>query len=83
MYFLDGPWALVGGFQYVTMEDDKWYQYTGAVRYSLSKRTTLYGSISYLHSSSKVDASQGAAFYMNPSSDTSQTSYRVALVHTF
>lgn len=83
MYFLDGPWALVGGFQYVTMEDDKWYQYTGAVRYSLSKRTTIYGSISYLHSSSKVDASQGAAFYMNPSSDTSQTSYRVALVHTF
>jgi outer membrane protein OmpU len=83
MYFLDGPWALVGGYQYVTMEADRWNQYTGGVRYSLSKRTTVYGSVSYLHASSKVDASQGAGFYMGPSSDNSQTTYRAAMVHSF
>lgn len=83
MYFLDGPWALVGGYQHVTMDDDKWNQYTGAVRYSFSKRTTVYASVSYLRSSSKVNASQGAAFYMQPSSDNAQTTYRVALVHSF
>jgi len=83
MYFLDGPWALVGGYQHVTMEDDRWNQYTGAVRYSFSKRTTVYASASYLRASSQVDASQGAGFYTTPSSDNSQTTYRIALVHTF
>lgn len=83
LYFLGGPWALVGGYQHVTMADDKWNQYTGAVRYSLSKRTTLYASASYLRASSNVDASQGAGFYTLPSNDDSQTTYRVALVHTF
>lgn len=83
MYFLDGPWALVGGYQHVTMADDKWNQYTGGVRYSLSKRTTIYASASYLRASSNVDASQGAGFYTLPSNDSSQTTYRVALVHTF
>jgi len=83
MYFLDTAWALVGGYQHASMEDDRWNQFTGAIRYSLSKRTTIYGSASYLRASSQVDASQGAGFYMKPSSDNSQTTYRAALVHTF
>lgn len=83
MYFLDGPWALVGGIQHVRMAGDRWNQFTGAVRYNFSKRTLVYASASHLRTSGRVDASQGAGFYTQPAHGDTQTTYRVALVHNF
>lgn len=71
------------GYQHDSFESNHWNQLTIGAQYYLSKRTWLYASASWLRTSSGVDASQGAGFYMNPSSTNRQTTSRIAMIHTF
>lgn len=83
MQFLGDGWAVVGGYQYTTLDGEYWNQLTVGVRRNLNKRVLIYANLSYLKTSENVYASQGAAFYLMPSSDDTQTTSRVALVYNF
>lgn len=83
LYILNPQWTFMGAYQHARLADDRWNQVTGGLQYNLSKRTAIHSSIAYLRASSNVNATQGAGFYLDPSSDNTQTTYRVALVHKF
>jgi len=73
----------IAAYQYAKFEGTHWNQPTVGVRYDLSKRTWLYASASFLKASGGTDASQGAGFYTIPAYGDTQTTMRVAMVHTF
>ncbi len=77
--------ALTGivAYQYSRFEGTHWNQPTVGLKYDLSKRTWLYTSASYLKASNGTRATQGAGFYLQPANKDNQTTFRVAMVHTF
>lgn len=69
------------GYQHTTFEDSRWNQFTGGLKYSLSKRTAVYVSGDYLTASKQTDAVIGASF--PPSSNGRQVDLRVGVRHFF
>lgn len=83
MYFLRPDIALLGGYQYTTWANTHWHQPTFGAQYYISKRTSLYFNVSYLHAQAGIDANQGAGFYALPSNTNTQITSRIAMVHKF
>ncbi|MEI7297982.1 porin [Paraburkholderia tropica] len=83
MYFLRPQIAILGGYQYTTWDHTHWHQPTIGAQYYLSKRTSFYVNVSYLHAQHGVYANQGAGFYSLPSSTNTQITSRIAMIHQF
>ncbi|SDR51089.1 outer membrane protein OmpU [Paraburkholderia fungorum] len=83
MYFVAPDIAVLGGYQYTTWDHTHWHQPTLGAQYYLSKRTSFYVNVSYLHAQPGVNANQGAGFYSLPSSTNTQLTSRIAIIHQF
>ncbi len=83
MYFITPSIVALGGYQYTTYAGSHWNQPTFGMQYLLSRHTFLYANVSYLKASSGIDANQGAGWYSLPSSTSTQTTTRIAMIHTF
>ncbi|HEY0286286.1 MAG TPA: porin [Pseudomonas sp.] len=71
------------GYQYSTLANDDWNQYTVGVKRDLSEKTWLYASYSWMKASDGVRANQGAGWYLDNSSDNRQDTARLGMVYTF
>lgn len=74
---------LIGGFQHSELEDYDFDQVTVGVKYDFTDAAWLYASYSYMEGSDDTYVNQGAAWYLENSSDNTQQTARIGMILTF
>jgi outer membrane protein OmpU len=78
---INPAWITIAGYQHTNFEGHSWNQYSWSLDYSLSKRTDVGLSASYVMASAGVGANSAAWF--TPSSTSRQADVRIAIHHSF
>lgn len=83
-YYFRPDFYAITGYTHSTLTGGvHWDQPAFGLQYLLSKQTSFYVNISYLHASDGVYATEGRGYYGLPSSNRNQMSSRIAMIYRF
>jgi len=83
-YYFRPDFYAITGYTHSTLSGGvHWDQGAFGLQYLLSKQTSFYANVSYLHASEGVYATEGRGYYGLPSSNRNQMSSRIAMIYRF